>query len=74
MNKDDMGTVELLVLTIGLVGGLNWLLVDAAQFNLVTEVAGTNSGIIYTAIGAAGAVSLGDLYGVLDLEDIGGGD
>ncbi|PSQ19581.1 hypothetical protein BRD00_01585 [Halobacteriales archaeon QS_8_69_26] len=75
MDKDNLSAVELVVLSVALVGAVNWLLVDAASFNLVTEtLGGTNTGIVYTGIGVAGVASLADLFGFLELEEIGGND
>ncbi len=56
-----MGLIDKVVYTLLVVGGLNWGLVGAFEYNLVDKVFGVASGVsrvVYTLVGLAG------VYGV----------
>lgn len=58
------------VYTVSGVGATNWLADSQFDFNLVTELLGSSPEIGYIAIGAAGVLSLTELFDVTDvLED-----
>ncbi len=51
-----MGAIDKLVYTLLVVGGLNWGLVGAFEYNLVGELFGADSGaarVVYTLVGLA---------------------
>ena len=51
-----------IVLTLVIVGALNWLLIGLFRFDLVASIFGTMSAfsrIIYTLVGISGIISIG---------------
>jgi uncharacterized membrane protein YuzA (DUF378 family) len=53
---------------VGLLGGLNWGIMETADTNLVTELLGTgNASMAYLVIGAAAAVTISEWIGITDL-------
>ena len=57
-----MKTLYNIVLTLVIVGALNWLLIGLFDFDLVASIFGTMSAfsrIIYTLVGISGIVSIG---------------
>jgi len=67
----DESAVKVTAWLLSGVGAANWGLMEAADINLVTELLGTGSaGIVYLAVGAAGALSLAGNFGL----DVLGGD
>jgi len=71
MALSDYTAAETAVWLTSGIGALNWGLQEAFSFNVVTELLGTgNAGIVYIAIGVAGALALADDFDVIELEDI----
>jgi uncharacterized membrane protein YuzA (DUF378 family) len=63
--------IEAIVWIVAAVGALNWGLVEVADMNIVTQVIGSaNAGLVYLAIGAAGALVLADKAGVVEIEEL----
>ena len=63
-----MKTLYNIVLTLVIVGALNWLLIGLFNFDLVATIFGTMSAfsrIIYTLVGISGIISIG-LYGTIN--------
>jgi uncharacterized membrane protein YuzA (DUF378 family) len=55
------------------IAAVNWLLVELADFDLVTELLGSGTqlaSIAYIVLGAAGALSLAGSLGVVDLAEV----
>lgn len=72
-DRSDFGTIEFLVIVVGLLGGLNWLLINALDFNLVTDIIGSSSaGLAFIVIGVASALALADIFGFIEVEELGG--
>lgn len=56
-----MKTINIIALSLVIIGALNWLLVGLFNYNLVDAIFGTMSivsRIIYTLVGIAGIVSI----------------
>lgn len=54
-------------------GAANWGLTEAVNLNLVTELLGSGSGVVgvvYLVIGLAGLLSLAELAGVVELDEL----
>lgn len=68
--QEDFSTEETLAYGVGLVGGVNWLLVDSAGINLATEIGVVGAGLVYTAIGIAAAASLADMFDLIELSEV----
>lgn len=57
---------------VGAVAGLgatNWALAEQFNFNLITELLGGSAELGFLAVGAAGVVTLTELFGVTDFLD-----
>lgn len=67
---EDFSTEETLVYLAAMLGGLNWILVDMASFNIATEIGVVGAGAVYTVVGLAGAAGIADLFDVIDLSQM----
>lgn len=55
------------------IAALNWALVEFLDVNLVTELLGTGTQattVVFGVIGIAGALSLADSFGAIDIEEV----
>lgn len=67
MITNDQPLAQLAVVLVSAIGALNWGLVEATGTDLLVEIGltGSNLGLAYLAIGAAGAVALVDLLDII---------
>jgi len=63
---DDFDTWETVAYAVGLLAGLNWLLV-AGDVTLVAEFAGDRARLVYTILGVIAATAFLDLIDVINL-------
>lgn len=71
VGRADFGSpIELGAYAVGLVGGINWLFVSAAEVNLVTELGVAFGGVTYMMIGAAAVLALADALDLIELADV----
>lgn len=65
-----MKTLQMIALTLIIIGALNWGLVGLFQFDLVASIFGGTEEIltrvIYTLVGIAGIINIGLLFQDLD--------
>jgi uncharacterized membrane protein YuzA (DUF378 family) len=54
---------------VSALGATTWGTQEVLDFNLVTELLGSSPGIAYMVIGAAGVVSLTEMFDVTDFFD-----
>lgn len=66
MELPDFDLKELVWATTS-VGAINWGLQEAAQINLIADYVPELAGPAYLVIGAAGAVSLANQFGLVDV-------
>jgi uncharacterized membrane protein YuzA (DUF378 family) len=50
----NQATLKLIATILVIVGSLNWLVIGIQRTNLVAQIAGPNSNLVYIAVGAAG--------------------
>ena len=71
VGRADFGSpIELGAYAVGLVGGVNWLFVSAAEVNLVAELGVAFGGVAYMVIGLVSLLALADALDLIELADV----